>query len=149
MITTASPGEGWILVARGRLKGDRIYNAGCQIPVESAGRNLQKWLSSGMAGWMPPNTPVVAAPRDLPKPKKQPKKPVLHIFNESNNPVENWVRTRNHMISECDGNVALARDYLESDPAARELFKLAQKVGVAEAKQKRGVQTLSPNDIGL
>jgi hypothetical protein len=151
-MNTAAPGPDWKLIARRRLIiSSKIYPAGSQIPAGEVGRNFSALISSGLVWWAPPSTPVTAAATDLPPPPPPPKpKPsVMVIEKYPDDPVRNWELTRDRMLRLCGDNAALARDLLESHEGARQLYKLAQKVGVAEAKQKRRLQTLSPNDIGL
>jgi hypothetical protein len=150
-MNTAAPGEGWTLRTRSRIVSDKIYSAGCEISPQACGRNLQTLLTRGLVVWLPPGSPAAAQPIALPPapPPPKPKPNVLVIEKYPDDPVRNWELTRDRMLKLCGDNAALARDLLESHEGARRLYKLAQKVGVAEAKQKKGVQTLSPNDIGL
>jgi hypothetical protein len=150
-MNTAAPGPDWKLIARRRLIiGSKIFPAGSQIPVGEVGRNFAALISSGLMWWAPPHTLVTAAAADLPPaPPTKPKPNVLVIEKYPDDPVRNWELTRDRMLKLCGDNAALARDLLESHEGARQLFKLAQRVGVAEEKQKRGVQNLPPNKIGL
>jgi hypothetical protein len=150
MNNTAPPGEGWTLRTRTRIVSDKIYSAGCEITPQACGRNLRTLLARGLVVWLPPGSPAAAQPAALPTPETtKPKPNVLVIEKYPDDPVRNWELTRDRMLKLCGDNAALARDLLESHEGARQLFKLAQKVGVAEAKQKRGVHSLPPNKIGL
>jgi hypothetical protein len=154
MITTAPPGEGWKLVARRRITADKIYNAGCEIPVASVSQpQLRAMLNSGLVVWLPPSQPIAATPVDLPAPPPAPKKKprnVGKVIVMHPDPVQRWHLTRLEARKFFDTDSA-TDDYLMSHPETREIYKLAAKVGVAEAKAKyKGrLQSISPNEIGL
>jgi hypothetical protein len=97
---------------------------------------------------VPESQPVVVQPVDLPPPPPPPpKRPKLRIIRLSN-PVDAWHETfreaRRHFANDAD-----TMDFLMGHEESRSLNKLATKIAVSEAKQKKGVQTLSPNEVGM
>jgi hypothetical protein len=154
MTSTQPPGPDWQLVARRRITADKIYNAGCAIdPAKLGQQQLQAMLRTGLCVWLPPNQPTVAAPVDLPEPPAPPaKRPRSFAKVAVMHPdlVTRWhltfAETRKHFETD-----AAAMDWLMGHQEARDLYKLACKVGVAEAKAKyKGkLQSISPNEVGL
>jgi hypothetical protein len=150
MTITTPPAPGFKLVARRKFISDRVYPAGAEVPVTAAGRNFESLLRSGYLAWLPSNQPTVAVSGDLPTVPKAKKKPRVVILETTPpDPVESWKRTRAHMIKQCDGDAQLARDLLDSDERARDLYRLACRVGCEAEARRRGVQSIGPDQIGL
>jgi hypothetical protein len=139
MTITMPPAADWKIVARRKFVSDKIYPAGAEVPASAVGRNFESLLRSGYLAWQPPHPP-------LPEPVKKPK---VHILTTADNPVDSWKRTKAYMVKQCNGDAALARDILDSDPAARELYKLACRVGTKVEAARRRVQSVGPDEIGL
>jgi hypothetical protein len=149
MTGVAPPAEGWFLVARQRISADKIYSAGCRIEAEKLGRNLAALLRIGAVVWMPGHTPVAASSRELPEPPKPAPKPKVVLLEVRDDPVASWKRTREHMIKKCNGDAQLARDLLDGDERARDLYRLACRVGCEAEARRRRVVSVGPDEIGL
>jgi hypothetical protein len=149
MTITTPPAPDFKLVARRRFVSDRVYPAGAEVPVSSAGRNFESLLRSGYLAWLPTHHPTVAVSSDLPPPPEPIKKPTVQLITRHDDPVLNWKATFQNMVRRCDGNVARARDILDGDLQARDLYRLACRVGCEAEARRRRVQSVGPDEIGL
>jgi hypothetical protein len=146
---TTPPSPDFKLVARRRFVSDRVYPAGAEVPVTSAGRNFEALLRSGYLAWLPSHHPTVAVSCDLPPPPEPVKKPKVILIEHHADPVENWKATFTNMTKRCGGDAQRARDLLDSDERARDLYRLACRIGTKVEAARRRVQSVGPDEIGL
>jgi hypothetical protein len=149
MTITMPPAANWKIVARRKFVSDKIYPAGAEVPTSAVGRNFESLLRSGYLAWQPPHYPTVAVGGDLPPQPKPKKKPRVVILETPGDVVDSWRRTRANMVKQCDGDAQLARDLLDSNAEAKQLYLIAVRVGCEAEARRRRVVSVGPDEIGL
>ncbi len=147
----APPAAGWRLIVRRRFQTThKIYNVGCEVTVEDLGANYRAFLTSHFVEWTPPGVRITARPIDRPPPPPAPKpKPRVEIITVGDDAVASWRATRARMVALCDGNRAIAEDYLLADQIASELYLRATRVHCKAEAKRRNVRSVSPSEAAL
>jgi hypothetical protein len=87
-------------------------------------------------------------PIELPKLEPAKPRPAVHLV-EDEDVCEAWRLSREAMVRCCDNNAALAMDLLMGDVAARDLYKRAVHAATAREAKRRGVVSVSPNEVSI
>lgn len=109
-VAVVPPTPGWRLIAHRQFQtGTQQFNVGCEVPVESLGKNFRAFLSGHYVEWHPPSVPITVTAKPLPPPPAPPKgNPPIEIIHDLD-AVASWKATVSLMTERCDGNAARAR----------------------------------------
>jgi hypothetical protein len=139
------------LIARRRLVAlGKVYNAGAAVPEEAVRANRRVLLRTHYLEEVPESHQTVVQPVDLPEPKppaKPTREPIAILHPDD--PCKDVERIITNQTKRCGGNKAAAMDILEGNPEFREIYKRAVRISVAQAKQTRKLQSVSPNECGF
>lgn len=136
----APPSADWKLICRRQIRtADKIYNCGCEVPLEACGRNLAALLNARAVAWVKPGTPISAKPIDLPPPPPpQKQNPKIEIVDDVD-VVASWKKTLALTAQRLDEDFGKARDLLMKDEKASELFRRATRVFCETEAKRQGV----------
>ena len=145
------PARGMVLLAKRTLTiGSKQYPVGSILPPNDIPpKTLGALIDGRGAAWAQKQTHRHYPPAiDLPKPEAAAPNPKPQIVPD-NDIVDSWRFTEDLMTKSCDGNRALARDILFTDPACRDLYKRATAEQCKRVAQRLGVPSVTPNVAGM
>jgi hypothetical protein len=149
-VSAVPPATGWRLLAqRSFSTATKVFSRGCEVSPNDLGRNLRAMIDNGFVRSCPPGTPITATARERPIPQTEPAKPKpkIKIIVLGDDVIGSWHATVKEMTKRCGGNGQRARDLLMIDNAGSELFCRAQRIACLQEAKRRGVVSISPDQL--
>jgi hypothetical protein len=135
-----------VLLAKRSLNiGSKRYPVGSILPSkELPPKTLAALIDSRGAVWVEKQVRAYPQPVDLPKPVAAPPRPQVRLVDDPDI-TDAWRFSEAAMVKACNGDHALARDILFSDPAARDLYKRATVEQCRKIAKRLGRPSVDPN----
>jgi hypothetical protein len=152
--SAAPPGPGWWLRVLWQTKtGGKEFNAGNEMSVEQAGKNLEAYLSPpARLKWTPPHVKPTGAPRDLPASTPTlPSNPPVEVVTVGGDAEASKAQMLKRMTEKCQALApwltpiaaeTWAEGLIMGNHAAADIWMRADVARQARVRRERGVVSL-------